>query len=89
MTRPLSLIAVLGLLSGCVSAQDREARCSCFTQEGNPTGNCDFAALPPGPGGVGGRPVFKFLSDDQAATLARSSRSPTGTLPHKGAQCRG
>lgn len=91
MTRYLSLVATLAVLTGCVSAQDREARCSCFTQEGNPTGNCDFAALPPGPGGIGGQPVFKFQSAGQAAALsARWGHSLTnGTLSSKKPQCRG
>lgn len=71
MRRIVWSFAVLAVLGGCTSMEAREARCSCFTSNGNPTGNCDFQMLPQGPGLGGGDLVFKFM-DDTLSTRGRT-----------------
>jgi hypothetical protein len=74
MTKPMLLALLAAALSGCVSASDREARCSCFTTDGSPTGNCDFASLPVGQGLTGGDAVFKFKAGPTVSTRGFTMR---------------
>lgn len=74
MTKPLFLALLAATLAGCANLSDREARCSCFTDDGSPTGNCDFAQLPAGTGLTGGDAVFKFMAGPTVSTRGVSMR---------------